>query len=367
MSFILDALRKSDQRRRSSEGPGLASAPVEVTGEVSRRSKRGGRIGLLLLVAIVVTAVIAYVERDRLDQQWTAWTGQNSDPEAGAGVSRPADPSLPDDRASEPGIDPAVAAFRERVQTPRERVISDPNAAQAEVERLVAAQNASPAADESPVVVDRRSPTPSLAGQSVSRAAPTRDIPTAPSVEEAARIERRLLEARQRAQQALAGGASSDSQDGNDRSAEVVPERSAGGRADPEDGLALSGKAAAEAVPASGNEMPRPQDRSVDGQEAPAISRTDGAGPVEQQEAQWAPQAAEYVRAWELPLSIRRSLPAMTLNIHVFSELPEERFVLINGERYVSGDELVDGAQLVDIRREGAVVDYRDYRFLLEP
>jgi hypothetical protein len=28
---------------------------------------------------------------------------------------------------------------------------------------------------------------------------------------------------------------------------------------------------------------------------------------------------------------------------------------------------ITDQVQLVDIRREGAVVDFRDYRFLLEP
>ncbi len=73
------------------------------------------------------------------------------------------------------------------------------------------------------------------------------------------------------------------------------------------------------------------------------------------------------MRAWELPLSIRRNLPALNLSIHVFSEQAEERFVLINGVRYIIGDELPEGARLVDIRREGAIVDYRDYRFLLEP
>ena len=81
----------------------------------------------------------------------------------------------------------------------------------------------------------------------------------------------------------------------------------------------------------------------------------------------WRSQAAEYVRAWELPLSVRRELPDLKLTIHVFSPQKEGRFVLINGERYVPGDALGGGAELVDIRREGAVVDFREHRFLLEP
>lgn len=75
---------------------------------------------------------------------------------------------------------------------------------------------------------------------------------------------------------------------------------------------------------------------------------------------------AEYVRAWELPLSVRRSLPELNLTIHVYSPNEPERFVLINGERRVAGDE-IDGARIVDIRREGAIVDFRSHRFLLEP
>jgi len=66
-------------------------------------------------------------------------------------------------------------------------------------------------------------------------------------------------------------------------------------------------------------------------------------------------------------LSVRRSLPDLKLSIHVFSAEEDGRFVLINGERYVPGDQLSDGARLVDIRREGAIVDFREHRFLLEP
>jgi len=380
MSFILDALRKSDQRRRSSEAPDLANAPLEVTGDVRRKTRRGGRIGILLLVAIVVAATLAYVERERLEQQWIAWTGQSGSPDAGGDVPEAVEPIVPGDRDAQQGIDPAIAAYRERARTQRERLVSDPDAARAEIERLVAEQNASSESIDGPAaVVDRRSPTPGRTGQSVSRAAPARDVSAAPSPEEAERIERRLLEARQRAQQQMAGESSSSSRGSNDRPAGGAPGRSTGGaaapgangapgpgdRADPAGRRIVGSEAGPGSVSEPGTAMPRPQDRAIYGQEAPAVTQADHSDLSG--ESDWSPQAADYIRAWELPLSVRRSLPALTLNIHVFSDLPDERFVLINGERYVSGDELVDGAQLVDIRREGAIVDYRDYRFLLEP
>jgi general secretion pathway protein B len=81
----------------------------------------------------------------------------------------------------------------------------------------------------------------------------------------------------------------------------------------------------------------------------------------------WSPGGPEYVRVWELPLSIRRNLPELKLSIHVFAAEEDHRFVLVNGERFMTGEMITDSVRLVDIRREGAVVDFRDYRFLLEP
>ena len=75
---------------------------------------------------------------------------------------------------------------------------------------------------------------------------------------------------------------------------------------------------------------------------------------------------AEYVQSWELPLSVRRNLPELYLSIHVFSPNEAERFVLINGERYRSGDSIGE-VEIVGINRDGAIVDFRSHRFLLAP
>ena len=78
------------------------------------------------------------------------------------------------------------------------------------------------------------------------------------------------------------------------------------------------------------------------------------------------PARREFVRQWELPASVRSELPELKIMAHIYSDNPENRFVLMNGRRYVEGDSLGDGATLAEIRREGAVVDFREYRFLVE-
>lgn len=89
------------------------------------------------------------------------------------------------------------------------------------------------------------------------------------------------------------------------------------------------------------------------------------ANPPAMADTTWQPVAADYLYQWELPLPVRQALPALNLTIHVFAAQPEDRFVLINGVRYKEGAELGSGAVLAEIRAEGALVDFRDYRFLL--
>lgn len=69
---------------------------------------------------------------------------------------------------------------------------------------------------------------------------------------------------------------------------------------------------------------------------------------------------------WELPAALRAEFPAIDVAVHVYAPQPEARFVLIDGERYVEGDALGGGAQLAEIRRRGIVVDFRNYRVRIE-
>jgi general secretion pathway protein B len=58
-------------------------------------------------------------------------------------------------------------------------------------------------------------------------------------------------------------------------------------------------------------------------------------------------------------------LPTLRLELHAFSREPRDRFVFINGRKYVEGDRLAEGPQLVTIAPTGAVLVHAGRRFML--
>ena len=77
-------------------------------------------------------------------------------------------------------------------------------------------------------------------------------------------------------------------------------------------------------------------------------------------------ETANFVSFWELPQSVRDSLPEIRISVLVFAEDPDDRFALVNGQRMVEKDRLDSSVVLDEIRREGAVFTYRKYRFLVK-
>lgn len=292
MSYILDALRKSENQRRLGQPPDLSAAPVPAG---SANGHGPGRwrwfaAGGLLLILVAVAGL--------------HWFGVLERPDS---VQQPlvADQARPEPAESSPNP-------------------TEPTSIAGETATDEAAEEAEAMARASAPVVDRRSLSQRPA-TSISRPAPARPgaVATPPPVVPYGQRERlvtdpqevqRLIEA-----QSQAASAAAAAQEGKEPA----------GRPDVAD------------------------------QTAPAM--TDPA------ESDWAPDRSEYVEVWELPLAIRRELPELHLSIHVFSAEPAERFVLINGERRREGESLGDGARLSEISRSGAVVDFRDYRFLLKP
>jgi general secretion pathway protein B len=61
------------------------------------------------------------------------------------------------------------------------------------------------------------------------------------------------------------------------------------------------------------------------------------------------------------------ALPPLRLELHAFSERPGDRFVFINGRKYVEGERLPEGPQLIAIEPSGAVLVHNGQRFLLVP
>jgi general secretion pathway protein B len=78
-----------------------------------------------------------------------------------------------------------------------------------------------------------------------------------------------------------------------------------------------------------------------------------------------APAAEELPRIDHLAGPRRDALPPLKQTMHVYAEMPADRFVLIDGSRYREGDSLTAGLRLLEIRRDGSVLEFDGMRFLL--
>jgi general secretion pathway protein B len=341
VSYILDALRKSEARRRMGQAPGLDDAHSD--GDSRRGRRRTGRfvvVGISVL-AVVAVAGVAFVNRDLIEQRVA---GLGSEQPAAPAGEQPIEPVLPvgSDQDEDQRDEPARSAGRRQAQVEsetdrpgpdgqqRERVLSDPDEIEAELARRIAEDEHDEALAQQHQDTERESRRVRRAPET-RVAAPVQRQREAPEGEELARseeIERRLreIEARQRRQEAEA------------EVAQTAPER-----------------------PERGSPAPAADEEPVE-----PIELARAATPQPQAET-WRPGGPEYVRVWELPLSIRRDLPELKLSIHVYSRDEQRRFVLVNGQRFTDGDTISSGVRLAEIRPEGAVIDYRNYRFLLEP
>ena len=67
----------------------------------------------------------------------------------------------------------------------------------------------------------------------------------------------------------------------------------------------------------------------------------------------------------DLPTQVTAGLPALSVDLHIYSDDPAKRVVFINGRRYQRGGVLVEGPTVEEINREGAVLSYHGRRFLL--
>lgn len=73
------------------------------------------------------------------------------------------------------------------------------------------------------------------------------------------------------------------------------------------------------------------------------------------------------LQSWyELPADIRGKLTLPRLDMHVYSEEPRNRFVLVNLKKYREGERFESGLLLEEILPDGMVMSYRGERFLVE-
>ncbi|MCW8924022.1 MAG: general secretion pathway protein GspB [Gammaproteobacteria bacterium] len=76
------------------------------------------------------------------------------------------------------------------------------------------------------------------------------------------------------------------------------------------------------------------------------------------------PQApTQVVDIDELPTNIRRQIPDMVFSGHIYSTTARQRSLVINNNFMEEGDAVGQDLILVEITRNGAIFDFRDYRF----
>lgn len=68
---------------------------------------------------------------------------------------------------------------------------------------------------------------------------------------------------------------------------------------------------------------------------------------------------------WQLPYNVRKELPELKMSMHVYSATPAQRFVVLNGNRQVEGDELGGDVHVTEIRSDGVVLTYHGQRFIV--
>jgi len=73
------------------------------------------------------------------------------------------------------------------------------------------------------------------------------------------------------------------------------------------------------------------------------------------------------VQLWsDLPLEFRSTFPLPHIDVHVYADQPERRFILVDLQKYREGDTLESGAVIEKILPQGLQLYYRDTRFEIE-
>jgi len=73
------------------------------------------------------------------------------------------------------------------------------------------------------------------------------------------------------------------------------------------------------------------------------------------------------LQSWfELPQEFRNKLDLPRLDVHVYSQEPQGRFILVNLKKYREGERLPNGLVLEEILPDGMVMSYQGERFRVE-
>ena len=69
----------------------------------------------------------------------------------------------------------------------------------------------------------------------------------------------------------------------------------------------------------------------------------------------------------DLPSSVQRSLPPITISVSLYSNEPDSRMAKINGAMIREGEYLTTGLRVEEITPDGVIFSYQNYRFRARP
>ena len=123
-----------------------------------------------------------------------------------------------------------------------------------------------------------------------------------------------------------------------------------------------------QAVPVAGAMKPNnpaPDSATIPGSATPTAAAPipDKSSPEKSASITGVAQAQKAIPMDELPLHIQREIPAMTVQLHAYSNNPSERLVSINSIRLREGGSLMLGLRLEQITPDGMIFSYKGYRF----
>ena len=117
-------------------------------------------------------------------------------------------------------------------------------------------------------------------------------------------------------------------------------------------------------TPSAGELVVLPEPTSVQ-QTAPVLASVEMSD--ERVDAATTAQDTSQLPSWyELPAELRSRLDLPRLDLHAYSEEPQNRFILVKLKKYREGESLESGLVLEEILPEGMVMSYRGERFLVD-
>lgn len=121
------------------------------------------------------------------------------------------------------------------------------------------------------------------------------------------------------------------------------------------------------ALPEPVSQMPAPAVESVQSMQAATDPQTQLGPDLEALPPVDGADVATAVPRWEdLPAEQRAGLPVPRIDVHVFAQEPERRFVLIDLQKYKQGDTLGDGVVIETILSDGIVLSYQGQQYRVD-